>query len=94
MKKSAVILALTLLISVLFSIGFAENTEGLKPGDSGDEVLELNTRLRQLNYTATRANDQYGAATEAAVKAVQAAYGLQETGIADPPRSGEESKAP
>ncbi|MBR6185171.1 MAG: peptidoglycan-binding protein [Clostridia bacterium] len=55
----------------------------LQPGDSGEKVLELNTRLRQLNYTATRANDQYSDATKAAVSAVQEAYGLEVTGIAD-----------
>ena len=84
MKKSAVMLLLAMLLCAIVSLGLAEENTGLKPGDTGDAVLELNTRLRQLNYTATRANDQYGPATEAAVRAVQAAYGLEETGEADP----------
>ncbi len=83
MRKSAVIL-LTCFLCLCAALGAAEAAESLKPGDSGDAVLELNTRLRQLNYSSTRASDQYGTATEVAVKAVQAAYGLEETGIADP----------
>ena len=72
-----------LLLSLCLG-GFALGEEkGLKLGDSGPEVLELNTRLRQLNYTSVRAGEQYTAATQTAVSAVQAAYGLEETGEAD-----------
>ena len=67
----------------LLCAGALAEGAALQPGDSGDKVLELNTRLRQLNYTTTRANDQYGASTEAAVSAVQEAYGLDVTGVAD-----------
>ena len=61
----------------------AEETAALKLGDSGSAVLELNTRLRALDYTTSRATDQYTAATQAAVSAVQQAYGLPVTGEAD-----------
>ena len=71
------------LLGGMLFLGTALAEAALKPGDSGDAVLELNTRLRQLNYTSVRANDQYGTATQAAVSAVQAAYGLNVTGIAD-----------
>ena len=81
MKKRIGLLLLSVILCVCFGAALAE--EGLKPGDSGDAVLELNTRLRQLNYTTVRASDQYAAATEAAVSAVQEAYGLKVTGIAD-----------
>ena len=80
MLKKGLIVILALLLCAACCGAAAEE---LKPGDSGEAVLELNTRLRQLNYTATRAADQYGAATEAAVSAVQEAYGLPVTGIAD-----------
>ncbi|MBQ6257923.1 MAG: peptidoglycan-binding protein, partial [Clostridia bacterium] len=79
-KKISLLLAVW-VICLMACAAFAE--EGLKPGDSGDAVLELNTRLRQLNYTTVRASDQYSAATETAVAAVQAAYGLEATGVAD-----------
>ncbi len=81
MKKRVGILVLSIVLCVLCGAARAEG--GLKPGDTGDAVLELNTRLRQLNYTTVRASDQYAAATEAAVSAVQEAYGLTVTGIAD-----------
>ena len=80
MKKWTRLLLLILLLAGLCCAAVAEE---LKPGDSGDAVLELNTRLRQLNYSTTRATDQYSASTEAAVKAVQTAYGLEVTGVAD-----------
>lgn len=76
--------SLLLAAALCLLCGFAlAQEETLKPGDSGEKVLELNTRLRQLNYTTTRANDQYSESTEAAVRAVQEAYGLEATGIAD-----------
>ncbi len=81
MKKWMILLLLSIILSLCIVAASAEG--GLKPGDSGDAVLELNTRLRQLNYTTVRASDQYAAATEAAVSAVQEAYGLTVTGIAD-----------
>jgi len=81
MKKCMGFLLALLLCVLAFSAG-AESAE-LKLGDTGDAVLELNTRLRQLNYTTTRANDEYSAATEKAVSAVQEAYGLTPTGVAD-----------
>lgn len=80
MKKLCLILCALILCAGCIAC-LAE--ESLTPGDSGDKVLELNTRLRQLNYTSTRAGDQYTASTEEAVSAVQSAYGLPVTGIAD-----------
>lgn len=73
-------LALVLLAACLFSAQ-AEGT--LKLGDTGDEVMELNTRLRQLNYSDQPGRNTYTDATVTAVKAVQKAYGLPETGEAD-----------
>lgn len=81
MKKFVRSLLLCLLLCCVWLGAAAEGA--LRLGDSGEKVLELNTRLRQLNYTTTRAGEQYTAATQAAVTAVQAAYGLEQTGEAD-----------
>ena len=75
MKKFVCSLLLCLLLCCVWLGAAAEGA--LRHGDSGEAVLELNTRLRQLNYTTTRAGEQYTAATQAAVIAVQAAYGLE-----------------
>lgn len=73
-----------LLMAVLMACaGAAAENEDLSLGMTGPKVLELNTRLRQLNYTATPAAEVYSDATKNAVMAVQKAYGLEETGIAD-----------
>lgn len=76
--------ALVLVMLLVCCGAMAESSaEGLAPGMKGTEVMELNTRLRQLNYSAVPATDTYSDATKAAVAAVQRAYGLEETGIAD-----------
>ena len=83
MKKKLILILLAAALCLLCVSGLGETYETMALGDTGEKVLELNTRLRQLNYTSTRASDQFTASTEAAVKAVQAAYGLEETGVAD-----------
>ena len=74
--------AFLLLLALLLPL-FPAEAASLKIGDTGDAVMELNTRLRQLNYSDVPGRDTYTDATAAAVKAVQKAYGLKETGIAD-----------
>lgn len=81
MIRRIAICALAFLL--LLMGGALAQEESLALGASGTAVMELNTRLRQLNYTTAKATDQYSAATEEGVKAVQAAYGLPVTGIAD-----------
>ncbi len=83
MLKRYGIILLALILCMACGMALAQEEKTLKPGDAGDAVLELNTRLRQLNYTSTRATDQYSASTEAAIRAVQEAYGLDVTGVAD-----------
>lgn len=73
------LIALALMWTALLSA----QAETLKTGDTGDAVMELNTRLRQLNYSDQPGRDTYSDATAEAVKAVQKAYGLPETGEAD-----------
>lgn len=81
MKKGLCIAIAAVLLCIV--IAFAQESVPLKLGDSGDAVLALNTRLRQLNYTTVRAGSDYNAATQTAVSAVQAAYQLPVTGQAD-----------
>ena len=54
----------------------------LDEGASGELVIYLQTRLRELGYLDGAADGQYGPATSAAVRAVQANMGLPETGAA------------
>lgn len=81
--KKGLLIVLAVLLALTMVPGLAEESAALKMGDSGEKVLELNTRLRQLNYTTVRASDQYTEATQAAVSAMQEAYGLPVTGEAD-----------
>ena len=55
----------------------------LRPGDSGDKVLELQNKLIKLGYPIT-ANSQYDTATTSAVMTFQAANGLTVDGKAGP----------
>ena len=51
-------------------------------GDSGDEALRVQTRLRNLNYVY-KADGAFGDVSELALKYFQRKNGLEETGIAD-----------
>jgi peptidoglycan hydrolase-like protein with peptidoglycan-binding domain len=55
---------------------------GLKVGDSGAEVTELQQALGQLGFFSGEATGTFGQATEAAVKAYQQARGLAVDGVA------------
>lgn len=82
MKRLMIMLLALLLLCA--GMAQAEGDQTLKLGDQGSEVLELNTRLRQLNYTLVPAADKYTTSTQSAVSAVQEAYELPVTGEADP----------
>ncbi len=55
----------------------------LQKGDSGDSVRLLQDALIRLQYLTTTADGDYGKYTERAVKKAQAAFGMEQTGIAD-----------
>ena len=55
----------------------------LQKGSKGDEVVRLQLSLREQGYYNGRADGGYGQNTVAAVKKAQAAFGMEETGIAD-----------
>ena len=56
----------------------------LQYGDEGDDVLELQTRLKDLKYYTGSLSGRYREGTRAAVKTFQGDNGLEKTGIADP----------
>ena len=57
--------------------------ETLNTKSTGELVVNLQLRLRELGYYNGRADGGYGAMTESAVKKAQTAYGMEATGIAD-----------
>ena len=81
MKRGLLLALLALLICC--TAAYAENTAGLQFGDTGDEVLRLQTRLKELEYYNGPLSGTFAEVTRKAVKAVQAAYDLEQTGIAD-----------
>ncbi len=72
-----------LMILLLCSMAFAEEGQSLKYGDKSDAVLQLQTRLKELLYYSGPLSGQFAEVTRAAVKEVQADYGLEQTGVAD-----------
>lgn len=61
----------------------SSEARALKKGDRGDEVKNLQTRLRVLQYYSGPVSGNYLDQTARSVRAVQKAYGLKETGDAD-----------
>ncbi len=55
----------------------------LQYGDEGDDVLALQTRLKDLQYYTGNLSGRYREGTRAAVRTFQGDYGLEKTGVAD-----------
>lgn len=72
------------LYNYLLSDRFPVYRETVQRGDSGDEVLRVQRRLKVLEYYYNNATGEFDTITEGALKAFQGASGLQQTGIADP----------
>ncbi len=60
----------------------AAGTPILRIGMRGPEVVKLQQRLKRLGFLDGDADGDFGASTEAAVKAAQQRYGLQPDGVA------------
>ena len=56
--------------------------QDVRVGDTGDEPMRVQTRLRQLRYLYT-ADGQFGATSELALKYFQRKHGLKQSGVAD-----------
>ncbi len=61
----------------------APGPELLGPGDTGAEVRELQSRLRQVAWFVGDVTDDFGSTTEAAVRGFQAKRGIAVTGYVD-----------
>ena len=73
-KKKVITLCLTVLFTMVGSVSaFAS----FQRGDDGEEVLAIQKRLVELNYTVGTLDGEFGPATEKAIKAFQAAQGLE-----------------
>lgn len=57
----------------------------LRPGVWGNQVMDLQSRLREVGFYTGPVDGLYGAETEAAVRDFQRSQGLQVSGIADEP---------
>ena len=55
----------------------------LQSGSAGSSVMRLQERLIELGYLDDTADGNFGSNTEAAVRAAQADFGMEETGVAD-----------
>jgi len=93
------ILALCLALLLLLPAALAEQPDGapggeevvivtsegreLRYGDKGEDVRLLQTRLKDLYYYKGPVSGNYLEVTRKAVRAVQEAYGLEATGVAD-----------
>ena len=63
--------------------GQARPAPVLSPGDSGDRVRELQSRLSQLAWFAPVTTGDYGPGTRVAVRGFQGKRGLAQTGVVD-----------
>ena len=81
--KHAIIAAVT-AASLALCGAMAESISTAPPAALEPEaVYRLETRLAELGYYSGKADGGYGPKMVAAVKAAQAAFGLEQTGIAD-----------
>ena len=78
MKKLISVLLCLALLCALAIPALAD----MQKGSKGDDVKKLQQRLIDLGYLTGSADGDFGGKTESALKAFQAANGLEETGIA------------
>ena len=80
---------LTALVFLFFCTGICRAAAvRLKKGSRGEDVIVLQTALREQGYYTGKIDGIYGKATVAAVKAFQKANGLEADGIAGPKTQG------
>ena len=65
-------------------LGVAEDDDDLGRESEGKDVLNLQTRLRDLGIYAGKLDGKYGGGTVNAVREAQRLMGLEETGVASP----------
>lgn len=77
-KRLMIILALTLMLTITNAISAFASFER---GDDGQEVMAIQKRLVELNYTITSIDGSFGPETENAIRKFQADRGLEVDGI-------------
>ena len=70
------------ILSSILSLAAAEQTYTL--GSKGNEILQINKRLKELRYLKKGNSKQYTEVTQEAIRTFQRLNGLPETGEADP----------
>jgi len=60
----------------------SESYKTLKNGDKSDDVAKVQKRLIELGYLTGTVDGYFGDGTEAAIRAFEAAYGREQTGVA------------
>ena len=87
MKKIILLMtAICLITAACLAAGLGESVpidDTLRFGDTGEAVSQLQQRLRALYYYSGPVSGEYGSLTQSAVAAVQTAYGMDATGVAD-----------
>ncbi len=81
-KRILTALAILMIAMIALTAASAETYTKLRPGDTGPEVLRLQTALKSLGYDVGALDGQYGAKTEQAVRSFQRTYGLTVDGYA------------
>ncbi len=79
-KRSSLIIPV-LLSSILLTPVYAQNSQILKEGMSGNEVKSLQLDLKSLGFLNANATGYYGTMTSQAVKKLQAKYKISSDGI-------------
>ena len=84
-KKAVVVITLAILLFVTYNIFFRDNSQALsKYGSRGNEVTQIQTKLKRWGYYTGSVDGIYGSKTVAAVKYFQRKNGLTVDGIAGP----------
>ena len=86
-KASAMIKAFCLLMAFLIllpAFSISEKNTIYSLGSRGNEVLQINKRLKELRYQKKGNSKQYTKETQEAIRYFQRLNGLEETGNADP----------
>jgi peptidoglycan hydrolase-like protein with peptidoglycan-binding domain len=83
LPNSAWIPVLTMTVGLTI-LGTAPNAVALQRGDRGDEVVQLQLKLKRLGFFSAKATGYYGSITEQAVKDYQATKGIQPLGVVRP----------
>ena len=82
-KPAALLMALLMALSLALPALGAPFTQELRPGDSGEEVLAMQTRLKELGYFTGRPDGKFDDATRAALILFQQDNNLLATGTLD-----------